>query len=141
MALVKLNRDPSRAELRWFGVLFAGFFGLVGLMASRGSDRTAAVLWGFGAGVAVLYYAVPPLRRPIYLAWVYATYPIGFVISYVVLALVYFAVFAPTGLALRILGRDPLERRFERARASYWVEHPGSTPHSRYFKQYCREAP
>jgi len=136
MALVKINRNPSQKELAWFGALFAAFFGLLGLMASRRSGQNALVLWGVGVGVAALYYAIPPLRRSIYLAWVYATYPIGFVLSYVVLGLVYFAVFTPTGLVLRLLGRDPLARGLEPARASYWTEHRTGGKRSRYFNQY-----
>jgi ABC-type uncharacterized transport system permease subunit len=138
MALVRINKNPSRAELNWFGVLFAAFFGLIGLFAWRGagSQRFAWVAWGIGAVLPAIYYAIPRLRRPLYLGWVYAAYPIGFVVSYAVLAFVYFLVFTPIGLIMRLVRYDPLHRSFDPARKSYWIEHQSRGGSSRYFNQY-----
>lgn len=138
MALVQLNRNPSAAELRWFGLLFAAFFAVAGLLASRGGGPgpVAFTLWGVGAAVPALYYAVPPLRRPIYLAWIHLAYPVGLAVSYLALALIWGAVFTPTGFVLRLLGRDPLARRFEPDRPSYWIPHVTGADRTRYFDQY-----
>jgi TRAP-type C4-dicarboxylate transport system permease small subunit len=138
MALIQINKNPSSRDLNWFGILFAAFFGLVGWLAWRrfGSERAALVLWGIGVVLPVIYYAIPGLRRPIYLAWMYLAFPIGLVVSYVVLALVYFAVFAPVGLIMRLVRHDPLQRAFDSARKTYWVEHRTGGPKSRYFSQY-----
>jgi carbamoyltransferase len=139
MALIEINRNPSPRDLRWFGLLFAAFCGVLGVLAWRGSGsppRAAVALWIAGVAIAVLYYALPHVRRPMYLAWVYASYPIGFTVSYAVLAFVYFAVFTPTGLVLRLAGRDPLARRLDPAAKSYWVPHRTGGASSRYFDQY-----
>jgi TRAP-type C4-dicarboxylate transport system permease small subunit len=138
MALIQINKNPSSRDLNWFGILFAAFFGLVGWLAWRrfGSERTALVLWGIGVVIPAIYYASPGLRRPIYLAWLYLAFPIGVVVSYVVLAFVYFAVFAPVGLIMRLVRHDPLQRAFDSARKTYWVEHRTGGQTSRYFSQY-----
>jgi hypothetical protein len=138
MALIQVNKNPSPRDLNWFGVLFAAFLGLVGLVAWRrtGSERAALVLLGIGVVVAGIYYAIPGLRRPIYLAWMYVAFPIGLVVSYALLAFVYLVVFTPMGLLLRLLGRDPLQRNLDSARTTYWVEHPTGGDPSRYFRQY-----
>jgi hypothetical protein len=138
MALIRFNKNPSRKDLNWFGILFAVFFGFIGFLAWRrpGSERTALVLWGIGAIIPAVYYAIPGLRRSIYLAWMYAAYPIGLVVSYVVLGLVYFFVFAPIGLVMRLFRHDPLQRAPDPARKTYWVEHRTGGDPSRYFSQY-----
>lgn len=138
MPLVQINKNPSRRDLNWFGALFAAFFGFVGLLASRrpGWEGAAPVLWTVAVAVPAVYYAIPPLRRPIYLGWTYLVLPLGLVVSFAVLAIVYFAVITPIGLLLRLAGRDPLERAFEPARASYWVEHHTGEDSTRYLRQY-----
>jgi hypothetical protein len=138
MALVRLNKNPSRKDLAWFGVLFAAFFGIVGYLAWRkpGTQQLGLVLWGAAVVVPAVYYAIPPLRRPIYLGWMYLAFPIGLAVSYAVLAFVYFVVVTPIGLVLRLTGRDPLQRAFERARTSYWIEHRTGEDSTRYFGQY-----
>jgi hypothetical protein len=46
----------------------------------------------------------------------------GRVVSPVVLGVIFFAVFTPVGLLMRVFGRDAMCRRFEPARPSYWVK-------------------
>ncbi len=138
MALIALNKNPSRRELFIFGALFALFFGLIGgLIWWRFQAPTVAyVLWSVAAFITILFYAVRPIRKPSYLAWIHFGFPIGWVISHVAMALIYYLVFTPIGLIMRLVGRDPMERRFERQAASYWVEHGPAADPGRYFRQF-----
>ncbi len=138
MALIALNKNPSRRELFIFGALFALFFGLIGgLIWWRFQAPTVAyVLWSVAAFITILFYAVRPIRKPIYLAWIHLAFPIGWVISHVAMALIYYLVFTPIGLIMRLFGRDPMERRFDRAAESYWIEHQPSGDPARYFRQF-----
>jgi ABC-type uncharacterized transport system permease subunit len=138
MPLVKLNRDPSSKDLRWFGLLFALFLGLAGFLSWRktGMHGTAPAFWIAGSVVPLLYYAIPPLRRPIYVGWMYLMYPVGTVVSYLVLAAAYFLVFTPVGLILRLSGKDLLLLRREPKAVSYWSERRTGHDPQRYFSQY-----
>jgi len=86
--------------------------------------------------VMVTYYAAPALRRPIYLGWMYASYPIGWAVSHVLLAIIYFVVLTPVGLVVRVCGHDPMQRRFDRQAASYWIERQPGGDVKRYFRQF-----
>ena len=138
MALIEINKNPSKRELAWFGLLFLIFFGIIGGLVyfSTRSLTVPGILWTAAGAVTVLYYLVPPIRLPLYLGWLYASYPIGWVISHVVLALVYYLVFTPIGLIMRLCGRDPMNRRLDKSAASYWTEHPMETDPARYFHQF-----
>ncbi|MCA9708375.1 MAG: hypothetical protein KDK70_21175 [Myxococcales bacterium] len=138
MAVIEINKNPSKRELAWFGLMFLAFFGLIGALAWwRWEAQTAAYgLWGGAAGLAVLYYAVPALQKPIYLGWLYAAYPIGWVISHVVMGIIYYLVITPIALVFRLIGRDALERRIDKSAKTYWVEHRTGGDPQRYFKQF-----
>ena len=43
---------------------------------------------------------------------------------------------APIGLVLRIFGKDPMHRRFERDAATYWVDARPPRPRESYFRQF-----
>jgi len=135
--MIEINRNPSKRELAWFGLLCLGFFGLIGLSAlhKTHSLHSAVVIWSVAAVGVAIYYAVPPLRRPIYLGWMYAAYPIGWVISHVLLAVAFFSVFAPIGILMRVISRDPLARKFDRSASTYWMPHDPGTDPDRYFRQ------
>jgi hypothetical protein len=53
----------------------------------------------------------------------------------VALVMIFYLVFAPVGIALRLLGKDPLERRLLPEVSSYWSERKPRDP-SRAEKQF-----
>ncbi len=138
MAMIEI-KDPTPRDLRIFGVLMLGFFALVGgIVRWRGTSPTVVyTLWGIGVGLTALYYAAPPLQRKIYFGWLYAAYPIGFVVSHVVMGVVYFLVVTPIALVMRLMGRDALQRRIDRDAKTYWVENrTGGRDPASYFRQF-----
>ena len=130
-------RTPTPGEERWFGALLFAVFLVIGTVVywQLDSARAARVLWGLGLGLGLLYYAVRPLRRPLYYGWMRLVYPIGWVISHVALAIVYFGIMTPIGLVMRLLGRDSLERRFDDEVDSYWTERRTVEDVGRYLRQ------
>ena len=136
--MIDVNKNPSPRELFWFAVLLAIFLGGVGTMLYGHFQRPAFgyAAWGLGLVLLSAFAAMPRWRVPIYLGWIYLFYPLGWVLSHVVLALVYYVVLTPIGLGMRLFGRDPMTRRWEPARTSYWIEREPVTDASRYFRQF-----
>src|SRR5258707_291373 len=103
MNLIPFDRDPAPAKLKSFGAVAGLMLALLGLILRWrfGAAEAGMALW-VAAGVLVLvYYVAPRVQRPLYLGWMYASYPLGLALSYVVLALAYFLIIAPLGLVLR----------------------------------------
>lgn len=128
---------PTAASLRWFGLLVLVFFGLIGglVLWQFEALRVSRVLWSIGAVFALVYYAVPPLRLPMYNGWILLFSPIGWLVSHALLGAIYFGLITPIGLALRAFGRDRMGRGFEASAKSYWVEHDDAPEPARYFRQ------
>jgi hypothetical protein len=137
-ALIDKDREPSERELRWFGVLFLGFALVIAwLMHARAGRVVLPLLLSLGATLlACVYYAVPGLRRALLRGWVSVTYPLGWLGSHLALAVFFFLVLTPIGLAMRLAGRDPLQRALERDRTSYWLPRRGTANAKRYWNQY-----
>ena len=138
MPLIEINKTPSRKDLLWFGVIFALFFGAVGGLAygKFAAYGLAYTIWIGTAAVTALYYLIPPARKPVYIGWLYAALPIGWVLTHVLLGITYYAVITPLGLLRRVLGGDPLERNLDRSVASYWIKRREARTHSDYFRQF-----
>lgn len=138
MSLIEIKKDPSPRDLRWFGLLLPPALGILGAIVrwKWESPRTAMAIWGLALAFATAYHAVPSLKKPLYRGWMALTFPIGWTVSHLVLAASYYLVLAPIGLVLRLLGHDPLSRRRDPRRTTYWVEHQPGTDLSRYFRQF-----
>jgi hypothetical protein len=61
---------------------------------------------------------------------------VGWVLSYVVLAAIFYVVFTAVGTLMRLLGYDPLARGIHRRASSYWVARAPVADVQRYFRQY-----
>ena len=64
------------------------------------------------------------------------TFPIGIVVSHLLIATVYYLCITPIGLLLRLRGRDVLKRRFPAGEESYWIERKAVEDKGRYFRQF-----
>lgn len=94
------------------------------------------VLWIGGALLALLTLGRPALGRTVYRVWMEAAMPIGWTFSMVILGVVYYGVFTPIGLLLRLFGRDPMSRKFDRNASTYWLEHRQPADQQQYFRQF-----
>jgi len=145
--MVSLNLRPDRRELRQFGWIALVCFGLLGgwiywrgglPMISFGDAAVtvAYVLWGIGAVSGLFSWLVPAANRPLYVGLMIVSFPIGLVVSHVVLGVFFYGVLTPVGLVFRIIGRDKLNRRIEPEATTYWVDHQPPDSMKRYFRQF-----
>ncbi len=138
MALLDINWNPDQRQLRLFllGLVLLGLLMAALLLYKGTSPAVAAAIVGGALLLAVAGLVVPPLGRLVYVVWMAVALPIGWTVSHLVLVTVYYSVFTPIGLAMRLAGRDPLHRRFDRAARTYWWPYRQTEDVSRYFRQF-----
>ncbi len=138
MGLIEIRWNADRRFLRQFGLGLLAFLTLFGVLHGfRAGDFTGALwLWGTGAVLVGVGFFWTPLLRWIYIGWMLALYPVAWLVSLAVLALVFYGVMTPVGLVLRLCGYDPLSRRFEPDAPTYWVRRAREEDPQRYLRQY-----
>jgi hypothetical protein len=146
--VIQPNWVPDRASLRRFGIVGLVAFGLfaawvawrsslLGIPLAPGAARTTTVvLASLAALCSVLAVAAPRALLPLYVGLTLLTLPIGFVVSHVLLAVVYFGLLTPVGWLLRLLKRDPLARGFRPDLTTYWIPEETTRDPRRYLRQY-----
>lgn len=149
MALIEINWNPDRRQLRAFAIIWLVAFSLAGLVVAWRSGLLSdqalppgatwfwpATLWGAAVVVSAIGLAFPPAIRPVYVVWMGASFPIGWVVSHVMLGLTYFGLFGLVATIFRAIGRDALDRRFDPQAPTYWVKRSRETDIRRYFRQF-----
>src|SRR5205823_1779537 len=77
MAMIEINKNPSRRDLLVFGAALLLLFGVIGALRWHAGSPGTAIWWWIGGFVlSTLLVAVPPAGRWLYLGWLYAVYPI-----------------------------------------------------------------
>ena len=136
MALVEINWRPADRDLRLFAVLQAVFLGIVAFFLFPRSAAAAIALGGFSGVVALIGVTAPQAIRWFYVGWMIAVYPVGWIVTHLLMAAVFFLLITPIGLAMRMVGYDPLQRKLDRSARSYWVPRDRTVNKQRWFKQY-----
>ncbi len=137
--MISINWKPSSRELRMFAVLLMVFFAIVaGIWKFKSSETTGpAILVSVAWTIGLLGLAIPQAVRWVYVGWMAAVFPIGWVVSHLLLAVIFFGVIMPIGLILRVLGRDPMRKMLDRSATTYWIARPTEpTDSQRYFRQF-----
>ncbi len=136
--MIRIERNPTRRQLTVFGLLWLAFFGILGGTSwwKSGSLAEAGVLWAVAVVIPAAGLIWPEVLRSVFLGMSFATFPIGWGASHVLLALVYYVVLTPIGLFRRFIANDPMRRRFDRDVETYWTPHETEEGTERYFKQF-----
>lgn len=125
--------DTSRRALRSFGTLVGSVLLGLGFIAAWKHDwsTTAVFLWliGIGCVLVVTGLTVPTVLKPVYRMWMGLAVVLGFMMTRIILTIVFYFVITPTGLLLRLFGKDPLRRAWM-PDATYWLEktHDDASP-------------
>lgn len=137
MAIVDINLNPTRRELKWFAGLLIPFSAVVAWMVSDGFVNSVRgyLVVGIGTTLGVAGLLSPAFIRYVYIAWMVAVTPIAFVVSNLIVAVVYYLVVIPIGLMMRFSGRDALALQNQHE-SSYWVPKEPIKDSRRYFRQY-----
>jgi hypothetical protein len=112
----------TRVEVRKFGYLFAAVLSIIALYSVyRGTSQWP---WFLAAAAIFLLAGLVayPVLRPVYIGWMKFAFVLGWINTRILLGLMFFLVFTPIGLILRLTGKDLLDQKIDRSAKSYWVK-------------------
>jgi hypothetical protein len=127
---------PPKQTLRWFAVYGFVFLSALAIWQLSQDDSPTALAFGLAAMLLGAVGALQPsLLRPVFVISMIATFPIGWTVSQVILALLFYGVFTPMAMLFRLIGRDALSRRIRPECETYWTEKPSAPDVRSYFRQ------
>jgi len=132
-----INRAPSSRTLRRFSGLGLLIFG--GLACWHyfrlGHDTSAVVFAALAVALGPLGLAFPQALKWVYVGWMVAAFPIGWVVSRLILSTLFFGIFTPVAFVFRLVGRDALQRYRRPQQDSCWIPKATATDPRSYFRQ------
>jgi hypothetical protein len=147
--MIKLDLNPAPRISRQFAWVAVVALPLLAGLFTKGAARwyqLSAWNWSHPAVLTVAVIAGVQLiaclagfrwlTLGLYAVLSLVAFPIGFVLSHVLMAIIYYLVITPIGLLFRLIGRDPLGKRLDRNAATYWHERRAARPAASYFKLY-----
>ena len=124
MTASTITATPDRQELRKFGFVFAtGMVLIFGLffpwVLERPSPSWPWIIAAVSAGTALV---LPLALKPVFIVWMKIGHVLGWINTRIILGVVFFAIFAPVALLLRLLGKDAMHRQLDATTTTYRIK-------------------
>ena len=145
--MIELNLKPTKRQLRQFGVAGAIILSTLGMWAyfnhsilifdlsEKAAFNTMVTL--ISCSVAMLLGTLlPRVLLPLFITISIVGWPIGVIVSMVILTAIFYLLLTPLAVIFRLAGRDSLNRKLEPDAKTYWHEinkRPGA---GKYFQQF-----
>jgi hypothetical protein len=117
----KAKAEVKQGSDKSFGLVFAGFFAIVGFFPLFKGEELR--LWALV--LAALFLAVsfirPELLKPLNRVWFLFGLLLHKVVSPLVMGLLFFVTITPIALLMRLSGKDPLRLKRDPKMSSYWI--------------------
>ena len=107
---------------RGFGLIFATVFVIVGLYpVLQGQDIR---LWTFIIALIFLFFGIffPKALIVPNKLWFKFGILLGAIVSPIIMGIIFFLTITPTGIIMRLLGKDILNQNIKKSLKSYWIK-------------------
>jgi hypothetical protein len=132
-----LPLKPTRKILRQFAAALAIVFLALALRRGFAQGHVALGLVFCAMSVwGVIGLIKPSLVRWLFIAATVVAFPIGWVVTHLVLAIMFYLILTPVSLFFRARKRDALSLARKPAGDTYWIERKPNADPARYFKQF-----
>jgi hypothetical protein len=122
--------DIKVGSERAFGLVFAVVFLIIGLwpLLAELAPRYWALI--VSCGFVAIALIAPKLLRPLNLIWFKFGLILHKIVNPLVMGLLFFVTITPMALIFRVMGKDTLNRQFDKSATSYWIVRnpPGPAP-------------
>lgn len=112
----------SKKDLRKFGLTLGAGFAVLGAIVLWRGKGFYPYLFCVSAAFLLIGLLVPGLLRPVRRVWMRAAEAMGWFMTRVILALVFYLGFTPMGVIGRLLGKRFLEMDPDPSAQTYWQE-------------------
>ncbi len=114
----KLKLD--RRSLRQFGITMAIAFLIITLIILIRHKYSVIATSIISITFLILAFTLPVLLKPVYILWMKLAFVLGWINTRVILFILFHLLFTPIGLVMRLFKVDPLDRKIEKNKDSYW---------------------
>ena len=114
-------KTKGSKEFRKFGITMGIFLLIISTFFWLKSSENFIYILGIGGGLLGCALLLPNLLRPVYIIWMSFASFLGFVMTRVILSLIFYLIFFPISVILKIIGKNLLQQKIDPNAKSYWI--------------------
>jgi len=124
------NIKSDKKELRKFGITVGAVLVLIGFAFQFFGNNYSFYMIIGTIGAVLIFFGViyPNILLPLHKIWMSLAVVLGFIMTRVILSILFYLIVTPIGFIAKLTGKDFLDLKIEKDKESYW--------HKREIKEY-----
>ena len=114
------NIKSKKSDIRKFGITIGIILMIIAGFLFWKEKESYQIFLTVGTILFVLGILVPAVLKPIYWIWMIFATILGWIMTRVILSLLFYTILTPIGLIPRVFGKQFLELRWDKSKGSYW---------------------
>ena len=114
------NIKTNKEEIRKFGFLIGGVLIAISIFILWKELSYYQLIFVIGVSFILLGYLIPKILKPIYIIWMTFATILGWIMTRVILTILFYLIVTPIGLIARIFGVKFLDLSWQTNVPSYW---------------------
>jgi len=114
------NIKSEKSDLRKFGITVGIVLMIIAGLLFWKEKESSQIFFGVGAIILLTTITIPVILKPVYSIWMVFGIIIGWIMTRIILSLLFYIILTPIGLVLRLFGKQVLELRWNKSEQSYW---------------------
>lgn len=112
-------KDAKR--FRKFGITIGIFLLIIGNVFLIKSMEGFVYLLLIGGVILICGLIIPKFLRPLFVVWMIFSVLLGFITTGIILSIIFYLIFFPTSVILKIFRKDLLQQKIDPDAESYWI--------------------
>jgi len=114
-----------KSEWRKFGIALGIILAIIATILLIKGKSTYLYFYGGGLFTILAALVAPIVVKPVFILFLYIGHGLGFVMTRLILGILFYLVITPIGLIARVFGKQFLSVGFSRGESGYWIETAG----------------
>ena len=114
------NIKSEKNDIRNFGLIIGGVLILIVMLLFCKEKQSYDILMIVGIILCVTSLILPVILQPFYFVWMTFAVIMGWIMTRVILSLVFYGIITPIGLFSRLVGKEFLNLKLNKTENTYW---------------------
>ena len=130
------NIKSKKTDLRKFGITIGVILLIIAGFLFWKEKESFQILLIIGVTFCILGIVIPFILKPIYWVWMIFATILGWIMTRVILSLLFYMILTPIGLISRLFGKQFLELKWNKTDSTYWNYRSKKLNRESYEKQF-----
>ncbi|MGA9109194.1 MAG: SxtJ family membrane protein [Smithella sp.] len=115
------NIKGDKSDWRKFGITMGIILAVIGFYLLWKGKNYVEYVFSLAAAFFILGLVIPSALKFVYKAWIVMSVIMGFIMTRVIMVIIFYMIVTPVGFVASIIGKNFLDVKIDKTAKSYWI--------------------